>query len=346
MGRFVSRPAHARPLFQGAFMSQFYQHSGTVPLMGVVRTFITGFGTATFLAIIYSYGIAWIPLVYVNFLLTLALGGITGAMVTREAKGSKIRQRLVPAVIGCLCGLAGLYIAWAADLVARNGVPEGSSYLIGLNPLVLASYVEFFYSNGLWGIGRAGGNVSGLPLAAVWLVEAGIIVGLATRGPWRAYHALVFCEPCETWTTDEGNAVRLQDVHIAELVRQFEAGDFSGLSAAPVAPLEAPNFVRLNLTCCESCGDTNCLEVERVAVTVDKEGKQVEKTTILLKGLLITADEAQRVRNAGAAASDSPSDAENEVEDEEEADEQSESNDPEGETADDKSPADTPDRKA
>jgi hypothetical protein len=290
-------------------MTQFYRHSGTAPLLGIVRATIIGTGAATFLAIIYAYAIHYIPFVYLNLLMTLGMGFVVGIVVSHEAKGGKIRHGLIPALIGLFAGLAGLYVAWGADLIARVGIPENRGVFAGLDPRILMNYVAWFYENGLWGVGRGGGVVSGKPLAAVWLIEAGMIVGLAVLVPWTEFQSNAFCESCDIWTTPENDVVRLQDVASDEIKERLLAGDFGALDEIPRAADGAMQFVRLKLSCCDNCESTNALGMERVTITLDKEKKPSEKTVTLFDRLLISSDEVELIRNAGkpAEAEHSPS---------------------------------------
>ncbi|HTI50702.1 MAG TPA: hypothetical protein VL475_07120, partial [Planctomycetaceae bacterium] len=193
-----------------------------------------------------------------------------------------------------------------ADLVARVGVPQGQSVLVGLNPLVMASYMKVFYENGLWGIGKQGGAVSGLPLLAIWLAEAGVIVGLAGLMPWSDFKQNVFCEACDNWTKVEKDVVRLQDVAGDELSRRVVGGDFAALQDVPKAPLDSMQFLRINLACCESCAETNALELERVTIKLDKDNKPSEKTSTLFNRLLISNAEVELARGAGILEATEP----------------------------------------
>src|SRR5262249_34997070 len=152
------------------------------------------------LAWVYSYGVVWIPLIYINFLLTLAFGFAIGMLIVRAAKNGCVRSSGVPALIGLVSGLLGLYVAWGVDFRARVDWPADSSIFEAFHPLSLFGYVQHLYDNGAWGFGKGGGNVTGIPLAIVWLFEAAVIVGLATWVPWSEMNDASFCESCGWWT--------------------------------------------------------------------------------------------------------------------------------------------------
>lgn len=265
-----------------------------------------GTGTATFLAIVYAFAIHYIPFVYFNLLMTLGMGMVVGWVVSREAKGARIRHGVYPALIGFTCGFSGLYVAWAADLIARVGVPQGQSALVGLDPRVMVSYMTVFYENGLWTIGKSGNAVSGLPLLAIWLLEAGVIVGLAGLVPWSDFKQNAFCEACDRWTHCEKGVARLQDTAGDELSQRILAGDMAALGDVPRAPPDAMQFLRINLSCCETCTETNTLELERVTIKLDKENKPSEKATTLINRLLISDTDVELARGAGRAEEPQP----------------------------------------
>lgn len=108
------------PIIGGTIMAEFYKHSGTVPVAGAIQTAFAGLGTAITLAWAYSYAIVWIPIVYINFLLTLGFGAAIGFLIVRAAKAGRIRSSSVPALIGLISGLAGLYVASRRTTGARN----------------------------------------------------------------------------------------------------------------------------------------------------------------------------------------------------------------------------------
>ena len=180
-------------------MAHFYRLSGIVPFGGLMQTVFAGLGSAISIGIAYSYAMFYVPIIYLNFLGTAAFGAAIGYLVKRSARSGKIRNHFVPAAIGCASALVGLYFAWGADLLARTGIPP-NGFLVAFKPQVLWLYIQWFYENGQWAIGQhAQNNVSGIPLAIVWVAEFCTIVGLAAVIPWSEIRKWVFCENCGWW---------------------------------------------------------------------------------------------------------------------------------------------------
>ena len=125
-----------------------YRHSGAVPLTGLLRAVATGLVVAGVLGVVYSYLVVYIPIIYINFLVTCVFGLAIGWSVGRAAKSGKIQNTFLVGWLGFVFGLAGLYVAWGADLIARIGLEAGPW---AFHPRVLLSYVQWFYENGAVG---------------------------------------------------------------------------------------------------------------------------------------------------------------------------------------------------
>ncbi len=275
-----------------------YRHSGAVTLSGLLGASLVGAGSAPALGFAYAWAIAWIPFVYINFLLTLGLGGIVGFLVGRAATAGKLRNTFVIGVLGLAWGVVAWYVAWAADARARGAEV---AWLVW-QPDQLWDYVGYFYENGLWGIGRGDNTVSGIPLGIVWLIEAGVVMGAATFMAMGASLSQTFCERCRCWIeTQQGvRRLSLQDAD-SRLVERLLGGELSAAAELPRAGDGEPHL-RLDLTCCPTCRESNYLSVERVTYETDDKGSVSEKSDTALDRLAITPRDIEAVRNAGREA--------------------------------------------
>ncbi len=280
-------------------MARFYRHSGVVPISGLIQTSFAGLGTAISLGAIYGYAAAWSPIIYLNLALTAGFGFVMGWLINRSARAGRIRNPLAPAAIGFVSSLAGLYFAWAGDMCARASLLQNGNIFMALDPRVMLHYMEWFYENGAWTIGKGGGNVSGLFLAAVWLTEAGVIVGIATLYPLNEIGGWVFCEKCGWWDTIETCPQRLSVNGMETLIERLQADDLAVLRSAEVARPDEMTYLQLQLATCPTCDECNYLDLERVVVTLDKNGKPTSKTLKLIKKLELAADDVELVRAAG-----------------------------------------------
>jgi hypothetical protein len=275
-----------------------YRHSGAISPLGIFLASSVGIATALVLGIIYGFGTVHIPFIKIHFLLTICFGGALGFAVGCGAKIGKIRNTFVATAYGFLIGLIGLYVAWAADLIARVIVPAGDKdYLTAFSPVVLMGYIKVFYENGAWAM-KNGPPVSGIMLAVFWSIEAAIIVGLSTVVAWYVISDHPFCENCKRWTVNEKGNRSLSLIGAEDDLRQLLAGDPTSLMKFNLAQNEQ-EYLQLDLALCPTCTESNFLTVQRVTETVDKEGKVNSTRTPLLQNLLLDPDYLPLVRNAG-----------------------------------------------
>jgi hypothetical protein len=283
-------------------MAHYYRPSGIVPIGGLLQTLFAGLGSAISIAVAYSYAMVYIPIIYLNFLGTFCFGFVIGYLVKQSARAGRIRNRVVPAAIGFVSGLAGVYFAWGADLLARQGAPGNLGFLAAFRPQILWSYIQWFYENGQWGIGQhANNNVSGIPLALVWVAEFGVIVGLATAIPWGEMRKWVFCENCGWWATTESNLNCYSAVDADKNAERLKQEDLSVLrELAPARPTDLMHL-RLHVTTCETCDESNYLDLDQVTVTIDKKGNVKTTSKLLVEKMQIAAADVPLVKAAGPA---------------------------------------------
>jgi len=276
-----------------------YRHSGAVTLSGLLLSSVAGACCALALGFGYTWAIAWIPFVYVNFLLALGLGGAVGFLVGRAATAGNLRNTFVIALLGLAWGVVAWYVAWAADARARQF--EDAPWFLW-QPDLLWAYATYCYENGTWGLGRGGGTVSGIPLGIVWLIEAGMVVGCAMFMALGASLSQTFCERCGRWIeTQQGvRKLSLQDAN-QDAVERLLAGELSVAADLPRAGDGEPHL-RLDLTCCPTCSESNYLTLERVTYETDDKGNVSEKTETAVDRLAIAPRDVATVRNAGREA--------------------------------------------
>jgi hypothetical protein len=216
-----------------------------------------------------------------------------------------MRNTALVGILGFVIGLVGLYVAWAVDPLARLG---GENGMILWNPEFLWEYITVFYNNGLWGIGRAGGMVSGIFLGLVWVAEAAIIVGAATMFAVGFVADQPFCEECNAWTKQEEGVAHLAlptDEENSPLDRVLN-GDLSALDEMIRSGPGAPAFLRLDLATCPTCTESNYLTVQLTTHTVNKKGEVSTNTDALVKNMLIAEQDVPRVRDAGVDPPEEP----------------------------------------
>lgn len=258
-----------------------YVSSGKISFSGLILGTICGGIAAVILAVIYAYGTIYIPIVQIEFLLTLAFGGLIGAVTGGVMRAFKMRSTALIALTGFGLGVLGWLVSWLPWIYGtfnRAGVPIG--VLDVLNPLFLMDALPQIYATGTWSVGRGSSEaVSGLMLGAVWLIEAAIIIGASTMGALVAGIGRAFCERCENWCTVlDGQA--FYDAGAADGIRDALLGraDLSVLATAP-PPTSTERFASLTLGFCPQCGETNVVGLDIVSETRNAKG-QVERNNV------------------------------------------------------------------
>ena len=272
---------------------QTYKHSGRVPVAGLLWSLMLGGATAAVLGVVYAYATNYIPLVYINFLLTIAFGAAIGGAVGAGARMGRVRNLPVAVAAGVLMGLVGLYVAWAFDPMARFGFSPV------FDPLALYAYMQVFYENGFWGM--SGDNtVSGIFLGLVWAAEAGAILFIAGKIPAGVLADKPFCETCIEWGTTEGAVQRLSVTpKQQDSLNRLLTGDLEALAQFDRTPGDQGPYLTLDLTTCGSCAESNFLTVSLVTPTTDREGKPTTVVQPLLQNLVVHESEIELIRNAG-----------------------------------------------
>jgi hypothetical protein len=276
-----------------------YRHSGAISPVGILLASTVGIVVAVVLGVVYAFAVVNIPFVYINALLTFCFGLAMGKSVGWGAKQGKIRNPFVATAYGFLIGLIGLYVAWGTDFLARIVIPSKvqMEYINAYSPFVLIEYIKWFYENGAWGL-KHGGNVTGIPLAIVWAIEASLIVGGATYFARSAIVHHPYCESCGRWTKIVPGNRHLSLMGAGELLSQLLSGDLAALTRFNLAQNES-TYLQLDLASCTTCTESHYLTIQQVTQTIDKEGKLKTELKAIVRNMWINAEDLPLIQNAG-----------------------------------------------
>jgi hypothetical protein len=293
---------------------QLYRHSGTMPLIGIPVVVVVGAIAAGILGFAYSFATVYCPVVYGNFLLTALLGLGIGWAVAMGTRLGKIRNAYVAGTYGLAFGLVGLYVAWAADLIARIGGQGGPGWLelaqVAFQPSVLWEYIQVFYDRGFWSISHHGQHadaVKGVFLVIVWLAEGGVILICSTACAFTLTASLPFCERCNRWTVVEKAVRRLLPRGTRpDSAQRAMAGDVDALLDLLRASGDPYEYLQLDLASCPTCQESSYLSIQFVRRTLDKKGKAQVSKTVVLKNLVLDPADIPRIRQAGRDPAEFP----------------------------------------
>jgi hypothetical protein len=282
-----------------------YQQSGIVPVMGAAQALAIGSAAAVVLGIVYSFTFYYIPFVYVKFLFAIGFGAGTGWTVAWAARQGKIRNAAAVATLSVVAALAGIYAEWGSTLYALCAPEElgalwGSAGLATFLPWEIASLMLDLYSEGSWGLSE-GAMVTGPMLVMLWLLEAGLIIGMAATTAHSQMSGRPFCEGCQEWITGHTPHFYVGDGR-ESVWTEVQAGNFDPLADTPRATGSEPTYVRLKLHVCDSCDASNYLTITRCENTMDNKGNPKLVETDLVTNLALEAAHVDLIRAAATIA--------------------------------------------
>lgn len=282
----------------------YYQHSGKFSLGGVAFALVVGSVIACFLAFVYAYLILYIPLVYINFLITAGFGAVVGIAAAALLKNRKVRNGGVAMVTALLITAIAYYYAWVSWLWAlgrRYGdageVTTSVFFGLLLQPAEVWKAILTVNENGAWSF-RSGDPVTGGVLWGVWALEALIIFGASLLIAKGWMEAEPFCENCEVWCESKENVLAATTQNVEEFKQRMEAKDFRYLESLGAPAAECADWQQIDLYTCPKCMNTNTLSAKRVVLKVEKKETKKEESDIL-KHLVLSVSEADTVKKLG-----------------------------------------------
>ena len=281
--------------FQSGQAGRVYKHSGAIPLIGGLMTVVVGLLAAFIGGLIYAYAFQWIPIIYINFVVTLAFGALIGGAVGWSAMTGKIRNNMLVSLLTLIFATLGVYAEWGFTPMAL-GIPGAG--LDGLRPDVVIGLAKYLYAEGSWGMSD-GAPVKGIFLAILWVVEAGTILVTAFLVCKAFGTSQPFCERCDAWTTSQEGVVFLQATGDEPAWSGIIAGDLNGLNEFVHASGRESLLVRLDVAVCGTCEDSDFLTISRVTYSTDNEGNIKEDKKPLVTNMIIDRKQLEFVYECG-----------------------------------------------
>ncbi|MEX2174209.1 MAG: hypothetical protein WD872_07595 [Pirellulaceae bacterium] len=270
---------------------QKYSHSGIVPPPAAIHTVLAGLATAAIGGVIYAFASYWLNIGLVRCLLMLVYAFSLGGIIAWMANRGKIRSPLFVTVVALLCAALGMWIYWGTYDVARHGWGVAGS---AWTPQGLLRQGEDLFVNGSWAL-RGRRQVTGWLLVAIWIVEAVVVLFLAS-GAARADAARPFCETCLEWTHPTPSLLRLAADGNEPTWQEVMAGDLPALAVFEPTDANASPHVRLDLSSCPQCQHGNFVSLTGVTITSSRKGKAKTHEHSLIVNGQITDAEAEFLR--------------------------------------------------
>lgn len=265
---------------------KYYEHSGTVGVAGIIYMVLLGAVGAVVLGAIYGYAIYYIPLIYLNFIITIGFGWGVGFLVGKGGKAGKVRNSKALLLLGLVLGLFAEYTGWVSWIYAYT-----DQQTLVLSPLVILDFAGAISQGGIWSI--FGWTPTGVALYLFWLTEAAIIVGASALVAWAELSSTPFCEKCDKWIEEEEILSPLDPVGDQnELKSQLELGDYTLLKTLKIKGPESDgnNYTKVTLLHCPECRQNCFLTVKSVMVTFDSDNEENTTEIDVVENLIITPD--------------------------------------------------------
>ncbi len=261
-----------------------YRHSGQAPIGGLILSMGATIVCSLILGVVYAFAVSWIPVVQLSAIATCALGGAIGGIAGMCARLGKTRNGAVIPFFSVMGAGVALWMSWVFDAKARFGMDEGP---LLLDPGALMGYVQLFYNEGFWSMGKGGGaTVSGIPLLIIWVIEGGTILGISFVVARSIIGAIPFCEACDQWTTKTEAFCRFRlPEDFSPMLQQIKEGDLSSLNPLEVCIGDTDRSLRVDVCRCSNCEESTYATINSVRVSVNGKGEtSVQLVPVVTQG--------------------------------------------------------------
>ncbi|MDR0271713.1 MAG: hypothetical protein LBI27_00135, partial [Clostridiales bacterium] len=153
-------------------MGQFYKASGRVNPIYILF-FLLGAVAVAILSVVYSLTMRFIPLIYLNILITFGFGFLAGIIISFAIKMGKMRNNIVW-MFTVICYFAIFIVFHFAAFVTLYLFGVDFSWFVSLllSPASVLNYlVHDIVPHGVWSFRDNSSNASGLPLVGIWVIE-------------------------------------------------------------------------------------------------------------------------------------------------------------------------------
>lgn len=276
----------------------YYAHSGKFTLVGIIGALVVGSAAAIALSFVYGYLVQYNPFIYINIIASVGFGALMGVAAGKFLKTGKVRNNAVAITTGALVGVVGLYVSWAVwlfALLSRANQPANLSAIL-LQPAVVWKLIVEINKTGAWEMFHQ--TVSGVVLAIVWFLEAAIILTMSGSMAYEAINEHPFCERCGQWCETAKGVVLAKPAAADEVRRNMESHNFAYLEKLGDRGANASEWLRVDVDSCTKCRTTNALTASEVMIEI-KKGKESEKSSAVVSGLLLSQGEYDSVRQLG-----------------------------------------------
>ena len=287
----------------------YYRNSGKTPVVRLLMALVTIIPAVALGGAVYALIASYLPMLrFAKLILLLeaglmagfafAVGGLTGKMLM----WARVRNLAMVWVVALLAAAAAWYASWVVwewHVVTQNNsdAPRATVLFVLLTkPNVVWELATEINQYGTFGMAK-GDPIRGAFLWVLWMIEAGVVLGVASVVPYRMVRRLAFCESCQKWGRNREGILSVAPAPDEDRLRaRLALKDLSALEELGPADMNAPRRLRVDLQNCESCNQMHLLSVYRVDVSYDKNGHRTDKARPLVDRLWLDPEQAQMVQ--------------------------------------------------
>lgn len=294
-------------------MFETYKPSGRFGL-STFPAILIGMALVVAMAYVYQLLLEWIPLIYINFLLTLGVGIGVGMITTFIVHYCSIRNPIMAGALGlvlCLTCLGAKFwfqynaiIAVAAtEVMLEQEIPEDERSVVISQlkeEITFMKHIKFRVDQG-WNIGRGGGApVAGIFVYLIWLIELGAVLYYGVSPGYDAAGE-PYSEKLRAWASEE-ESVMVLPISDQTMVDKIKAANsVDELLSIPIPESDQSNqfaVYKVNSIEGQELEDAY-LSVDLVVISVNSKGEEEKKETKLVKHAILSSQQREHlVENA------------------------------------------------
>ncbi len=259
----------------------------------VVVAIICTVAAAAFLSLIYGPADHYSPLIYLNMLLAYGVAAATGFVGKKMIRVKKITSLGAASLIGGIGGFATLFLSWASYVWTLADFDFSVYFDHILHPRYFWHLMNFLAENPMWTIGKGSGTLPAIAYYAIWLIEAGIIIGVPIMACRNFVRDNVLCDGCGTWIAATGDAavfdVSGEEGDAREREQRIGTGDIALLLDLPRLDPSVTGVPRMEAIglACPYCEDKDSYVT--VNFVTEKAAKKKRKPEIVRKKIVANA---------------------------------------------------------
>ena len=249
---------------------------------GIVLSAIAGIVVGWILSFLYSPLCHWIPIIYINLLVTLALGYLVGSTCRGVIRRRRIDNAGLATVAGLVAGLATWWLCWISYFWVLVGYDFEVYWALLFTPSEMPELMEMLANDPVWSIGKT--PAGPWFYYAAWVVEFLVIVGQSALVPRNFVKEHRLCETCGDWLAPTGD-VALFDIANADssILDAVGRGELDQLPRLPGLPggseSRSDSWLAASLFSCPNCKDAGAfVTVSHVTLKPAKKKDEMEKS--------------------------------------------------------------------